>query len=143
MADQFQPPEGLRKLIAEALTEPCEPCGATGRIVGSAGEMPCVDCYGEGRVYLPEGDMADAVLAALFAACEVREEWGCRLTWDDGHNEDSLLGERKYAQLRYDLHQQKRADNPGWRVTPTLIRRYVLTTTAEPVSSTGEESGDG
>jgi hypothetical protein len=62
-----QPPEGLRKIIAEAE-------GARRNGVASDGrgwfrtDADRMDCYA----------VADAVLAALFDACEVREQFGVR-----------------------------------------------------------------
>lgn len=125
MSGKIQPPEGLREIAREAAALP--PC----RHWLDVGETKtCVDC------------IADAVLAALFAACEVREEWGCRLTVPDGHIPDCWREHREAAEAMADWHIRNRSI-----ATPTLIRRLHLTLPAEaatePVSSTGEEETNG
>lgn len=73
---------------------------------------------------------------------EVAEEWGVRLTWDDGSGFHDEWGDRTrdFAQRRMDAHNQMRARNRDdeptarrWMVTPSLIRRRILTLPVEMI----------
>jgi hypothetical protein len=82
--------------------------------------------------------VADAVLAALFDACEVREQWGVRNTWPDGRSETYWRGHRSYAEavVRAQLKL-------GSTVERQLVRRCDLLTPPESVVSYPENQKDG
>jgi hypothetical protein len=67
-----QPPDGLRKIAKSAVEEFVQVWN------GEFGDFTEA--------------IADAVLAALFDACEVREQWGVRNTWPDGRLETYWRG---------------------------------------------------
>lgn len=64
---------------------------------------------------------------AVGGAPKVRTEWGVRLRWDDGGEDEFTRTGRADAVATVDLHRQEREQNPGWRVTPELIRRTITT----------------
>jgi hypothetical protein len=78
MADRVQPPEGLRKIAAEALAK------FWNESIANIGE-PVETLYHSDDAQ----ESADAVLAALFDACEVRERWGTRFS---GSTADDVYG---------------------------------------------------
>jgi hypothetical protein len=86
-----QPPEGLRHILAEAE-------GARRNGVASDGRgwfrtaADRVDCYA----------VADAVLAALLDACEIRERWGTRWTLADGGKRTAWWSSRAEAETERD-----------------------------------------
>jgi hypothetical protein len=112
-----QPPEGLRKIIAEAE-------GARRNGVASDGrgwfrtDADRMDCYA----------VADAVLAALFDACEVRERWGTRWTYADGEQRTAWWSSRAEAETERDW--------PTPASTVELLRRCDLQTPPEPQINT-------
>jgi hypothetical protein len=97
-----------------------------------------------------DGASGGEVLAALLAGGEVREEWGVRLTYDDGSGHDDEWGDRtrQLAEDRIAHHHRMRARYPGgpfgtermWMVTPALIRRFVFVTAAQIVDPGSEGS---
>ncbi|MCW2897882.1 MAG: hypothetical protein JWO67_147 [Streptosporangiaceae bacterium] len=120
MADS-QPPEGLRKLFIEvAHGQNCIGC-VTGR--SACGGLDEVD-----------EDVADAFLAALFEACEVREAYCTRYS-DHVGSVDYPAETAEQA-----LAAAGRASDD---VDAVAMRWLVIETDREPVSSTGEEKTDG
>jgi hypothetical protein len=128
-----QPPEGL---IREVALRMCSVEPETKRVVGTitmitgfhGSTKPCEWCLGD----------AAAVLAALFDACEVREQWGVRNTWPDGRSETYWRGHRSYAEavVRAQLKL-------GSTVERQLVRRCDLLTPPESVVSYPENQEDG
>jgi hypothetical protein len=126
-----QPPEGLRKILIEKFiargdyrtekdTPDCPNCGE-----GCAGHEEETYHYTCGEV-VPcscATDAVDAVLAALFDACEVRERWGTRWTNSAGDECTAWWTSRAEAQL-------------DWPVPIVLLRRCVLSTPPEPEINT-------
>lgn len=112
---EFQPPEGLRQIIERAIANP----GSVVRRRVDAHETLC-------------DWKARAVLAALFEACEVREER--RIVLDD-ENVNGLWAPTSLAGSFFSVA----AEYASGRVE----RRLVIETPAEPVSSTGEEPTGG
>jgi hypothetical protein len=117
---EFHPPEGLRKVA-------------------------CLAARDWARTHFhqqPDDRMVDAVLAALFEACEVREEWGVRSVVPDRGIPDYWRENRAQAE---DTIAARSA--LGAHVRSSLIHRCALKTPVEvitpPVSSTGEEPTGG
>jgi hypothetical protein len=112
-----QPPEGLRKIAAEALAT------FWNESIANIGE-PVETLYDSDDAQ----ESADAVLAALFDACEVRDEWGVHNTWPDGASETFWRGPRLHAEavVRAQLKL-------GSTVERQLVRRCVLSTPPESV----------
>jgi hypothetical protein len=71
-------------------------------------------------------NVVDAVLAALFDACEVRDEWGVHNTWPDGRSETYWRGPRLYADAV--IRAQLRL---GSTVEREVVHRCVLSTPPE------------
>jgi hypothetical protein len=113
-----QPPDGLRKIAKSAVEEFVQVWN------GEFGDFTEA--------------IADAVLAALFDACEVREQWGVRNTWPDGRLETYWRGHRSYAEavVRAQLKL-------GSTVERQLVRRCDLLTPPESVVSYPENQEDG
>lgn len=59
----------------------------------------------------------------------VREEWGARITWPEGHTEDWWATNRAQAVKWVFYH-----DGEYSVCTSELIRRYIVTTPAEVIS---------
>jgi hypothetical protein len=103
-----QPPEGLRKIAKSAVEEFVQIWN------GEFGDVT--------------ETIADAVLAALFDACEVRERWGTRWTYADGEQRTAWWSSRAEAETERDW--------PTPASTVELLRRCDLQTPPEPEINT-------
>jgi hypothetical protein len=129
-----QPPEGLRKILIEKFmarehyrtekdTPECPNCGE-----GCAGHEEETYHYTCGEV-VPcscATDAVDAVLAALFDACEVREQWGVQA----GPRGNRFWGYATRSEALVDVAEGLADGHTDW----LLIHRCDLKTPAEPVS---------
>jgi hypothetical protein len=115
-----QPPEGLRKIIVERLADRF----AHGKPDdGMFVRFTAEDGYSSLRGVTP-AEAVDAVLAALFDACEVRERWGTRWTYADGEQRTAWWMNRAEAETERDW--------PTPASTVELLRRCDLQTPPEP-----------
>lgn len=121
------------------------PDPATVELVARA--IVATGCHCSSTSWVDALDDARAALDALHRArrlappdADTREQWGVRLTWNDGRAEDFERDNRADAEAMHNHHVRSRRENPDWLVTSALIRREVVTWVGPwlPVPITGE-----
>ncbi|MGC4886610.1 hypothetical protein [Micromonospora sp. DT227] len=122
--DHAQPDDRMLKAYGRALLASLGRCGASAPTTPAQTRLVCELPNGHG------GWHRDGVTewTTQEEPDRVRIEYGVRLTFDDGHQEDHLLHPLSAAETRVQYHRRRRAEDPRWRAARAEVIHRTVTT---------------